>query len=199
MLVAWPLAALSAVALFSQRLSLLLLLPLVGDDGEAAGWFSAAARLVDGLKIGHYAMLGALLPSLSRRSSPETKRLFLTSGAAMLALSVLLALGLTWLADPIVTLVYGSHFTPAAQALRVLAWSLIPYTFSAYLSLDFIAQGKERKILQATLFGLAISAGMYALLIPRIGAIGAGWGMLTGEGAVAATLLWLSRKRPHVS
>lgn len=183
---AWPLAVLTALAIFSQRLSVLMLLPLAGD--EAAGWYSAAARLVEGLKIGHYAVLGALLPTLSRRPSPEANRLFRGSWASLLALSVLLALGLTLLADPIVTLLYGSHFAPAAQVLRLLAWSLIPYTFSAYLSLDFVTRGLERKVLMATALGAVVSAGLYILLIPPLGATGAAWGMLAGEGALAAFL-----------
>lgn len=194
--VAWPLAALMALALFSQRLSVLMLLPLAGD--AATGWFSAAARLVEGLKIGHYAVLGALLPTLSRRSSPEAGRLFRNSWAALLALSALLALALTLLADPIVMLIYGSRFAPAAHVLRLLAWSLIPYTFSAYLSLDFVTRGLERTVLKVTILGAAVSVGLYTLLIPQLGASGAAWGMLAGEGALA-TLLWLSKRRIHAA
>jgi PST family polysaccharide transporter len=191
---AWPLAALTALAIFSQRLGLLMLLPLSGD--VPAGWFSAAARLVEGVKVGHFAVLGALLPTMSRRPSPEAERLFRVSWAALLALSMALTLGLTLLADPIVTLLYGSNFAPAAPVLRLLAWSLIPYTFSAYFSLDFVARGLERKVLSATTLGAIVSAGLYALLIPQLGAMGAAWGMLAGEG-ILATFLWLSNRRSH--
>ena len=59
-----PFAALTTLSVVSQRLGILSTSLLIGDT--AAGLFSCAARLLDGMKFGHYAVLGALLPVLSR-------------------------------------------------------------------------------------------------------------------------------------
>ncbi|MEO5888011.1 MAG: oligosaccharide flippase family protein, partial [Anaerolineales bacterium] len=53
-----PLAVLTTLTVLSQRLGVLTLSVLL--DESATGLFSAAARVVDAMKFGHYALLGAL-------------------------------------------------------------------------------------------------------------------------------------------
>ncbi|MBF8282023.1 MAG: rane protein of unknown function [Anaerolineales bacterium] len=196
---ALPLAGLGTLAIVSQRLNVLMLSTLSGDT--ATGWFSAAARVVEGLKIGHYAVLGALFPALARLMHPgesgpphatiaQTLRL---SFIRLFGLAVGLALSITVLAGPLVGVIYGPRFAPSAGALQILVWCLIPYTLTAVISLRLVTLGAERLVLMGTAASLAISFGLYGLLIPRFGLMGACWGMLAAECAQAGIFLWLNR------
>jgi O-antigen/teichoic acid export membrane protein len=195
---ALPLAGLSILAIVSQRLNILMLSTITGD--AATGWFSAAARVVEGLKIGHYAVLGALFPVLARGMRPDgAERPRFNAGQALrpslirlLGLAAGMALAITALAGPLVPLIYGPRFEPSIRALQILVWSLIPYTLTAVISLRLVASGAEGVVLKGTAAALALSFGLYALLIPRFGLMGACWGMLAAECVQAGIFLWLN-------
>jgi O-antigen/teichoic acid export membrane protein len=191
---ALALAGLSTLAILSQRLNILLLSVMMGD--AATGWFSAAARVVEGMKVGHYAVLGALFPALSRagrEGDPLTAPALRPVFVRLLSLGVGLALIVTLLADPLVALLFGPRFAPSIGALRIVIWSLVPYTLTAVLSLKLVALGAEGAVLKGAAAGLAVSLVFYGLLIPRFGIAGAGWAMLAAECVQAGIFLWLNR------
>jgi O-antigen/teichoic acid export membrane protein len=199
---ALPLAGLSTLAIVSQRLNILMLSTITGDT--ATGWFSAAARVVEGLKIGHYAVLGALFPALARLMRPGESGPPRLSAAQtlrpalirLLALAIGLALSVTVLASPLVGLIYGPRFAPSVGALQILVWSLIPYTLTAVISLRLVTLGAEGVVLKGVVAGLVISLILYGLLIPRFGLMGACWGMLAAECVQAGEFLWLNKRHP---
>jgi O-antigen/teichoic acid export membrane protein len=189
-----PLAVLTTLSVLSQRLGILSVSLLV--DEAATGLFSSATRVVDAMKFGHYAILGALLPALSRGALHSNKNYKMTF-ATLLGLSTLLAGTVTFLAHPIINIVFGAQYIPAADLLTIIVWSLVPYTISAFLSVHLVVLGKEIVLLKTTLLSLAFSIFLFIWLIKQYGLPGAAWAALIGE-IVQATIFIIIQNRSTI-
>jgi O-antigen/teichoic acid export membrane protein len=174
----WPFAALTLLLVLAQRVGVLSVSWLIDD--AATGLFSSVTRVVDGLKLGHYAVLGALLPMMARNAA-GSKGSFRKGFYALLGLSCLFAISLGSLAHPIVDVLYGRDFVSISGLLSLLGWSLLPYTVSAFISYDLIARGLEYNLLKAALISLVISGLTYFWCISLFGLTGAAWAALTAE------------------
>jgi Na+-driven multidrug efflux pump len=73
--------------------------------------------------------------------------------------------------------------------VRVIAWTLIPFTLNAYFVLTHVAAGSERPALVAVGVGILVGAALGLLWIPRQGVMGACWSMLAAEWAQAGVYL----------
>jgi len=177
-----PFAALTILLVLSQRLGILTISALQGDS--ATGIFSSVTRVVDGLKLGHYAVLGALLPVISR-GTLQSKRSFQKGFFALMGLSLVMALVLSAFARPIVLILYGQNFISGISLLVLLGWSLIPYTISSFVSYDLIAQGQENTLVKLTVISLAIHMALYICLISTYGLMGGVYAALAGESTQA--------------
>ncbi len=196
-----PIAMLGLLGMLYQKLGLYLLSTLSG--AAMTGWFSAAQRAVEASKTVHLSVFTALYPGMAQAETDstgktgwaETLRL---SWKLLLAVAALVSLGLSLLAAPLVQLLYGAQFEPAIPALRVLAWTLIPYTVNTFLTLSFVAAKKERAVataLTVSLLGLAV---MSVWWIPTLGAQGAAWAVLIAE-CIQAGLLLAHRSESPIS
>ena len=186
-----PLAVLTTLGVLSQRLGVLSVSQLVGE--AATGLFSSAIRVVDAMKFGHYAILGALLPALSRGALHSNKNYKMTF-AGLLCLSLLLAGAVTFLARPIINIVFGAEYIPAADLLTVIVWSLVPYTISAFLSVHLVVLGKEIVLLKTTLLSLVFSIFLFIWLIKGYGLPGAAWAALISEIVQATIFIIIQNK-----
>lgn len=184
-----PFAALTVLSVLSQRLGVLSTSVLIGD--VATGLFSSAARILDGMKFGHYAVLGALLPLLSR-GTRQSQQNYRTAFVGLLGISILLAGAVVFFANPIIYFLFGERYTPAANILIVIAWCLVPYTISAFLSVDLVAHGGEKSLLKATIISLAIWVLLFSWWVKSYGLAGAAWAALIGEIIQAIILLLIS-------
>lgn len=203
----WPLALLAALGVVYQRLEVLLLSMLAPD--AVTGWFSAAARIGEAVKLGHYAFLGAMFPVLSGlnfqprgtlgekttgtqqvQALPESAPFYRGSINLLYLFSFGAAVVLTALAGPLIKLLYGAPYAPSAAALRILAWSLLPYAYSAQASLKLVTGGREQPVVQALSIALAATCLVSFLLIPAWGLLGACWAALVGE-TIHALVLWM--------
>lgn len=188
-----PFALLTTMSILSQRLGIFSVTVLIGE--RKAGYYSAAARLVEGLKLGHYAVLGALLPALSR-AAQEARPKYRISFLALLGFSALLASVVTLTARPIVNLLYGSDYAPSIELLSVLAWTLAPYTVSAFLSVDLVARGREGTLVRAAAISLGVFLVLYLWLISTHQLTGAVYAALMGE-IIQALVLVFAKMRDH--
>lgn len=175
---ALPFALLTIMSILSQRLGIFFAASLLGE--REAGYFAAVARVVEGLKLGHYAVLGALLPALSR-AAQDAKQNYRLSFLVLLGFSALLAGIVASTARPIVNLLYGSDYAPSIELLTVLVWTLAPYTVSAFNSVDMVARGREGTLVKATAISLVIFLALYLWLVTTRGLIGAVYAALVGE------------------
>ena len=189
----WRLALFYPIGLFSQRLNVFVLTAVSGSS--VTGWYSASARLVEGLKLGHFSLLNGLMPEMSRPISVERKKLMDLSLYGLMAWSFFVAVGVTLFAAPIVTMIYGEAFEPSVMILKIVVWALVPYTFSSYFSVSLIMRGAERLVLNANLICLAASAFLYVVLISEFGVRGAAWAALILEALLASILLFGNFKR----
>lgn len=192
----WPFAILAGLPLVSQRIGVLLLTLIAGD--APSGWFAAAGRIVEGLKLTHHAFLGALLPLASRLGAAGPNQwlagLVQKSRIALLALGVGAAIVASALAAPIVGVLYGAEYHPAVTALRILAWTLLPYAIAAPTALALVSTGHERAVLRAGSVALVTTVSLGVLLIPMVGVNGACIAVMAGE-VLRSALLWFESGR----
>jgi O-antigen/teichoic acid export membrane protein len=200
----WPLAVLGGMGVISQRLGVLLLSWISGQS--MVGSFSAALRLVEMLKLGHYAYFGALLPVLALRiaqvrgasreeQQPVSKHMLRLSFAILVLIAMGAAAVLSWQAAPVIRMIYGPGYASSVELLRVLVWVLVPYTISAQLSVELVACGRERRVLAATAGNMLLAGLAYLIFVPRWGLYGSGLAALAGESAGAFLMIVLSYKQ----
>ena len=181
------LAALMALSLLYQRSGVLLLSLLDGD--ATAGAYSAAARIIEALKILPAAFFGAMFPILAAaRRDPGAERAYRRAFVALLVASSLLAAATTLLARPILALLFGPGFASAAPTLRIMVWSLPPTAVAFKLSFDLVIAGRERAAAAAVALTLLIGSGLTAWLIGRWSLSGAALGLVIGELVQVAIL-----------
>jgi O-antigen/teichoic acid export membrane protein len=189
-----PFAVLTILLVLSQRLGILTVSALKGDS--ATGIFSSTTRIVDGLKLGHYAILGALLPVISR-GTLQSKRSFRKGFIFLLSFSLLTAIGLSLMPRFIILILYGEKFISGIKLLSILGWSLIPYTISSFISYDLIAHGQEVTLVKATAIALMGFLLLYLWLISLYSLSGAVYAALAGE-IIQAIILILFQSRSVV-
>lgn len=183
---AWPFALAGLLAALQLRANSLILAYMAGD--QALGWYAAANRFVETGKQFPAAFYGALLPALaalagsSQSEQSETLRQTLIQARlGLLAFGIIASLGALFLAQPILTLTYGSNYRPATLSLQLLTFTLIPNSQNSILIIYLYACGDEKFVNALTAVGVALNLGLCFWLIPIWGAAGTALALLIAE------------------
>jgi O-antigen/teichoic acid export membrane protein/4-amino-4-deoxy-L-arabinose transferase-like glycosyltransferase len=189
-----PFALAGILAGVELRLNLFLLGAIAGE--REVGLYSAASRLVDGLRLAPNALFAALLPALAalnaNDASGDSGAVFARARRALLLFGLTAALAALLFGRPIVTMLYGELFAPASSVLSILAVGLLPSLWVGLLVLLLYARGDERVVTWILALGVAVQAGAALILIPAWGGVGAAIAMLVSD---AALIFVLERRR----
>lgn len=179
-----PFAIAGILASVEMRANIFLLGAL--ENERAVGWYSAAARLTEGIRLVPNAFFGAMLPALAALSSAQGQHLFRRAQWSLFAFGLACALGLTFAAAPLIELLYGAAFAPAIPTLTLLAWGLIPAMLIGIVTLWLYARGAETRVNFFLLGGLLLQVGLALVLIPRYSTVGA-----AAASVLSDVVLWL--------
>jgi O-antigen/teichoic acid export membrane protein len=76
--------------------------------------------------------------------------------------------------------------------LAILAWLIVPYTATAYLSVTYVARNAEQAALWVNIVGVALLALALWAVIPRWGLLGTAWAVVLVEAVQAALFIIIS-------
>lgn len=186
---AWPFALAAVLAALSARLGTILLERLT--DTSSVGYYAAATRFVEAGRVIPNALFGALFPALAALSAqPEIMRQnFRRVMTGLTGFGLVMGIGFSLLAPPILNLTYGATFAPAVQTLQLAMWSLLPGLLRGGQTLYWYAIGQERFVNWVTGGVLIIQVALSLWLIPAHGAEGAAVISLITE-TIAFAILW---------
>jgi O-antigen/teichoic acid export membrane protein len=173
------------------RVDVLLVQFWLGPD--AVGAYNAVFRLVDAMRLVPAAILAVMLPRLCRTRSYRP----LASVTCLLAIPGVLAAMIVWsAAEPIVGLLFGPRYIPAAGALRILALAVPLLSVNLALTQQLIGWNRQRMFAAVCAVGLVINLGLNVVLIPELAIEGAAWATVGTEACVTAGCLIALRGRP---
>lgn len=166
-----PLSLAAAAALISARLDTLIIGRLL--TSMAVGWYAAAQTLIfSAIQLFNVPLMAAAFPALSRVDK-SLKTLILKLTLIILTWSSGFTL-LTWiLAQPIILLIFGSPYLPAAPVLKLLSL-LVPFAaLSALFYKVLIILNRQQLYFWISSLGVIINLGANLWLIPSFGITGA--------------------------
>lgn len=209
------LALLMVAGVVYQRMAVVVLSLTQGD--AVTGWYSAAARLSEALKLAPAAFFGAIFPLMARANAgghllseqpedganlsrspapvavsepPQAARALYERAFWRLVLgSVALAAVTFALADRIIPLLYGPGYEPAISALRLLVWGLPVTVIAGRLSFDLVSSGHDRAALVAMILTLLLTLPLMLVASTEWGLTGVSVATVLAEALQAAVLL----------
>ncbi len=167
-----------------QTDALLISLFLTEED---LGYYTAAQTILLAFNLIPLAIRTALYPLMSRYHSQEPDKLtFLYErvGRYLAALSLPMAAGVTLLAEPIITLVFGPDFAPAIPVLQISIWAIVFLFLNVPHSRLMLVRNRQRAASWMTGIAMAANILLNILLIPRLGINGAAIARLISAMAI---------------
>jgi len=150
----------------------------------AAGQYGAAATPVFALIPLPVTVAAAALPVFTRLAATDRAALQATFGLLLRLFclaGLVVAPGVMIVAPAVVQLIYGSAFSEAGQALRILAIGLLgAFPLQVCVNL-LVATGAQRRVLQIDVAALVWQCVVDVVAIPRWGVEGAAWGTASAE------------------
>lgn len=195
-----PFGALSMLSMLFFRVDAIMVEALSGLT--AAGQYGLAFRIVDALHmvpilIGQAVAYPRMARLASEGDSKELNLLTWMSAGLLLLASAPIALGITFTATPLTTLIAPTPgLAPAADVLRVLVWSFPLTSIRTIFYFALLSAGDLRFLVKAHSAGLVFNVAVNAVLIPTLGAQGAAIATILSE---ALLLLPLFVRHHHVS
>lgn len=161
------------VMVFTQTDKIMLKIML---DDSATGFYSAAVACAGMSSFVFGAIIDSMRPSIfeSIKSSQKAfeqnvSRLY----CIVIYLSLAQSLGMTFLAKPIILVLYGQKYMQTAQILRLVVW----YTTFSYLGsvrgVWMLSTNNQKYLLSINVAGAMSNVALNALFIPVMGAMGA--------------------------
>lgn len=181
------------VGLLEGQVPLYLLGYLAGP--EQAGLYQATNQIVGVVVMGLVAINLPLQPKLAaawfRRDRRESQKLVTEATRLGTAVALAGALVLVPFAEWILR-IYGSEYTGAANALRILVVGQFVNAASGPCALVLAATGHQKFVLHGIGMGLVVSATVVLMLVPQYGAMGAALGVMIGLLVWNALLIYWS-------
>jgi O-antigen/teichoic acid export membrane protein len=174
------------------RLDQILVFVFAGS--RQAGLYAAAYRILDQAQFVPGSVMATLFPLIASAypaDLPRVRRLLQTS-AEYLAMGSLGALAFTVVAaKPIMVLLFGASFAPAAKALPVLMGAFVSISFGYLAGNMVVILGLQRRYFAYAALGLIVNVLLNVALIPPYGFEAAAWVTLVTE----VTVMTLSMRR----
>lgn len=166
------------IAIFATlywRIDILMLSKL--QPMEDVGYYGAAWRLLEFAMVIPTSLCLALYPQIaaliSAENCEELARLGETAMRYLFALTLPLAVAISFLGGPVLALLFGESFRNAAITLGVLIWTLVPYSLVRYHAYILVGANRQRIDLLLNILMSAVNIGLNLLLIPRFSHLGA--------------------------
>lgn len=143
---------------------------------EEVGWYKAAYNLTFKLLFIKGALLSTLHPQMSRYYGVSKERVgktFNTAFKILWAFSFPIALGTTFLAEPLVVLLYTDEFIKSGLVLAILIWALPFLNLSSLCGSITVASDKEKNAAKVYLASALLNLVSNLIAIPIWGYIGA--------------------------
>jgi len=138
------------------------------------GFYSTAVTLAEKLWLMESAVSSASLPQVVSREREDAARLVADTARHLTLLSLVLAAGLFALVPWVVGLLYGAAFAPTAGLVRILLPGVVLYSAGRQLLQFHQGQLGKPGTVSLVSAGAAVGGiGLYLVLIPRFGAVGA--------------------------
>lgn len=173
---------------------------IIGDllSLDAVGIYNAASRLLDiGTTFVATAVL-PLIPLLTARHRNEPASLAAVT-EDLFALAAVLALPVPifamWLAEPLVSLVYGARFASSAPLLAMFGWTLLLLSITYLASAMNVAVGNVRYQSWSAALCAALNIALNLSLVPHFGVTGAAWASIASGALMAAISLYCAVSR----
>lgn len=163
-------------------------------SSSEVGWYGAVYKLLEGMLMLPGMILGSLGPHLSANFGADrhdvVRRLFGRSLKYLMIAGLFLSAALGVLADPLVDIVYGDEYAPAALALQILAITVV-FAFLRQAAIE-VLDNVDRREATVGVFGIAVglNVGLNLFMIPRYGYVGAAISTAVSEFVLAGALYW---------
>ena len=181
----WPLMLSGLAIALYMKIDQIMLGQILGD--EAVGIYSAATRISEVWYFIPMMIVASVFPAiLEAKKQSEAlyyqrlQRLY----DLMVWLSVVVALPMTFLAGPIVVLLFGSAYAEAGTVLAIHIWASVFVFLGVASSQWFIAENRQLLSFQRTLMGAVINVGLNFILIPHFGVAGAAYATVLAQASV---------------
>jgi O-antigen/teichoic acid export membrane protein len=145
------------------------------QGSAVVGNYANAYKVIDAAGVIPSSFVLALFPQLSRRAGEGGLLTAYGLGAKLLVgVGIVLAAGLTLLAEPLTRIAWGPEFVPhSARALQILVWFLPLSFFNGLTQYVLIALGRQASITRAFALAAAFNVGANVLLVPSFGYVAA--------------------------
>lgn len=187
MIKTWPLAITIIFNLIYLRTDTLIL-SLIRSQNEV-GIYGAAYKVIDVLTTVPFMFAGIVLPIMTARWAARERDKFTDIMRRSLDLMIILALPMiagAWiLARPIMRLLAGPEFDPAAPVLKILIIACGLIFIGCIFSHAIIALDRQKQIIPAYIFTALTALAGYLIFIPRFSYYGAAWVTVYSEAAIA--------------
>lgn len=173
---------------------------LCGD--VQVGLYNAATK-INKIVMGLIVAVGVVVtPRMSNVVETDKKagnELLLKTYNLYLFLTIPCAVGLCFLAKPVILLFCGSEFYSAVRTMQIMTPIIIFISFGQFFTnLIFTPLRKDKYSLVPVLIGAGINFIMNLILIPKLYAFGAGIATVVAEFSVWSIKLFLSKKLSEV-
>jgi O-antigen/teichoic acid export membrane protein len=167
-----------SVLLF-MRIDQVMLKNIIGS--EAVGIYSVATRLSEAWYFIPIALVASTFPSIIRQREIDPKKYisnleFLMTSLVALSYSVILVI--SFIAEPIISSLYGTAYRESAQVLVIHIWCGLFVSLGISSGSWLIAEKKIKLNLYRALLGALTNIFLNLLIIPKYGVVGAAYSTL---------------------
>jgi len=169
----WPQIFSGMAIMLYMRIDQVMLAEMIGE--REVGLYSAALRLSEVWYFIPAIIVSSVIPSITeyRARSMELYYQRLQQLYILLTrVAYTVAIPMTFLASPIISLVYGESYSPAGIILAVHIWSAVFVFFSVATIPWTLNEGAMNITMYQTIFGAALNILLNLYLIPLYGGLG---------------------------
>jgi PST family polysaccharide transporter len=170
----WPLVLASVSIMIYMKIDQIMLGQMVGN--QAVGIFSAATRISEVWYFIPMVVVSSVFPAIlnAKKQSQDLyvqrlQRLY----ALMVWMSIAVAFPMTFLAIPVIEVLYGKAYIESGIVLSIHIWGSIFVFLGVASGRWMLAENRQVLSFQRSLLGMVINVVLNLLLIPIYGVVGA--------------------------
>lgn len=182
----WPLLLSGIAIVIYMKIDQIMLGQMVGD--EAVGIYSAAVRISEVWYFIPTMIVGSVFPAIleaKKRSEAQYYQRLQHLYDLMVWLSVAVALPMTFLSTPIVTLLFGESFSASGTVLAIHIWASVFVFLGVASGKWFLAENRLMLSFYRAALGAVVNIILNFLLIADYGPVGAAVATVISQATAA--------------